>query len=66
MTYSEEGKTKFAAFVDHYNHRRDHESLNNLTPADVYSDAAQKILSKRDRIKRITIQDRRLQQLTAA
>lgn len=22
-------------FVDHYNHRRYHESLNNLTPADV-------------------------------
>jgi transposase InsO family protein len=37
MTYSGRGKTKFAAFVDHYNHRRDHDSLNNLTPADVYS-----------------------------
>ena len=24
------------AFVEHYNHRRCHESLNNLTPADVY------------------------------
>jgi transposase InsO family protein len=28
---------KIGAFVDHYNHRRYHESLNNLTPADVYS-----------------------------
>ncbi|GEC15394.1 hypothetical protein NWI01_12860 [Nitrobacter winogradskyi] len=25
-----------AAFVDHYDHRRYHESLSNLTPADIY------------------------------
>jgi putative transposase len=28
-----------AAFVEHYNHARYHESLDNLTPADVYSGA---------------------------
>ena len=27
---------KIDRFVDHYNHRRYHESLSNLTPADVY------------------------------
>jgi len=48
-------------FVDHYNHRRYHESLNNLTPADVYFGRGQTILLNRERIKRQTIEQRRLQ-----
>jgi putative transposase len=55
------------AFVEHYNHVRYHESLNNLTPADVYFGRAETILAERERIKRITIANRRLQhQLQAA
>jgi putative transposase len=50
-----------AAFVEHYNHARYHESLGNLTPADVYFGRGQAILSERERIKRQTIQQRRLQ-----
>jgi putative transposase len=51
----------------HYNHRRYHESLDNLTPADVYFGRRQTILLERERIKRATIQNRRLQhQLNAA
>jgi putative transposase len=43
------------------------ESLSNLTPADVYFGRAQTILLKRERIKRDTIRNRRLQhQLNAA
>jgi len=49
------------AFVEHYNHHRYHESLDNLTPADVYFGRAAGILSQRARIKRQTIQHRRLQ-----
>ena len=48
-------------FVDHYNHRRYHESLSNLTPANVYFGRGPTILLERERIKRNTIQKRRLQ-----
>ena len=49
------------AFVDHYNHQRYHESLSNVTPADVYFGRAQSIIKRRERIKRKTIETRRLQ-----
>jgi len=56
-----------AAFVAQYNHARHHESLANLTPADVYFGRAETILLERERIKRQTIANRRLQhQLHAA
>ena len=48
-----------ADFVDHYNHRRYHESLDNLTPADVYFGRGQRIIEMRKEIKRRTIQHRR-------
>jgi putative transposase len=49
------------AFVEHYNHIRYHESIDNLTPADVYFDRAETILAERRRIKLATIANRRLQ-----
>jgi putative transposase len=49
------------AFVEHYNHRRYHESLNNVTPADAYFGRAETIIKQRERIKRQTIEHRRLQ-----
>jgi len=54
------------AFVAHYNHRRYHESLGNLTPADVYFGRGQTILLKREKIKRQTIERRRLQHRKSA
>src|SRR5215210_8192786 len=60
-------QAKIDTFVDHYNHRRYHESLRNLTPADVYFGRGQTILLERERTKRATIQNRRLQhQMRAA
>ena len=49
------------AFIEHYNHHRYHESLSNVTPADAYFRRAKAILVERARIKRITIEHRRLQ-----
>jgi transposase-like protein len=59
--FSEDLKAQIEAFVDHYNHHRYHESINNLTPADVYFGRGQAILQQRERIKRKTIETRRLQ-----
>ena len=54
-----EGKS-IRAVVEHYNQRRYHESLQNLTPADVYFGRGEAILKQRERIKRATIETRRL------
>jgi len=48
------------AFVDHYNHQRYYESINNVTPADVYFGRDKAILQQRERIKRKTLETRRL------
>jgi putative transposase len=46
--------------VADYNERRYHESIDNLTPADVYFGRGQTIVLQRERIKRQTIAQRRL------
>src|SRR6266511_2050652 len=46
-------------FVSYYNNCRYHESLDNLTPADVYFGRGQAILERREKIKRKTIEQRR-------
>jgi len=52
---------KIDDFVAYFNHLRYHESIGNLTPADVYLGRGQTILLERERIKRDTIKTRRLQ-----
>ena len=49
------------AFIEHYNHQRYHESLDNVTPADAYFGRASAVLERRRQIKRKTIAHRRLQ-----
>ncbi len=53
-------EARVGALVERYNHHRYHESLNNLTPADVYFGRGEAILLERERIKRQTLARRRL------
>ncbi len=53
-------EAQIAAFVTYYNEQRYHESLGNLTPADVYFGRGEAILLERERIKRQTLEQRRL------
>jgi putative transposase len=62
----EELEREIAVFVGYYNHQRYHESLNNLTPADVYFGRAQEVLTRRQEIKQKTLEQRRLLHRQAA
>ncbi len=55
----EELKAAIEKFVNFYNYNRYHESLNNLTPADVYFGKGELILNERKRIKIKTLKNRR-------
>jgi len=53
-------ENQIAGFVDHYNNQRYHESLNNVTPADTYFGRHTAIIERREKIKKMTIDNRRL------
>jgi len=55
----EQLSSNIEAFVDYYNNRRYHESLDNLTPADVYFSRSEDILKTRRETKRRTIEIKR-------
>jgi len=53
-------ENQIEAFVDYYNNRRYHESIGNVTPADVYFGCDTAIIERRKKIKKRTMQKRRL------
>ncbi len=53
-------------WVQHYNHERYHESLDNVTPADVYHWLQEEILDHRAIIKSRTMNQRKVQNLRLA
>jgi len=54
---------EIAGFVEFYNHRRYHESLDNCTPADVYYGKQKEILTERQKIKQQTLKMRYAQNM---
>ena len=54
---------EIGGFIEYYNNRRLHESLQNVTPADVYHGRSQEILDRRKEIKQKTLALRRRQNL---
>jgi hypothetical protein len=52
-----------ARFVEDSNHRRYHESLQNVTAADMYEGRQAAILARRARIKQRTLQRRKRENL---
>jgi len=52
-------RAALGSFVDYYNNERYHESLENMTPADIYFGRVQQIKSYRHQIKMKTLKERR-------
>jgi putative transposase len=57
--FPRELEKQIGEFVHSYNYERYHESLNNLTPANIYAGQSINILNKRVEIKQKTLQSRR-------
>ena len=55
----EELEREIGRFVDYYNHERVHESLDNVTPADVYHGRHREIQTARQQLKDQTMRRRR-------
>jgi len=55
-----------ARFVDYYNYERLHEAIGNVTPDDMYHGRQREVLSRREKIKRLTFERRKKENLRNA
>ena len=53
-------ENQIGTFVGYYNNHRYHESIGNVTPSDAYFGRHTAIIKRREKIKKLTIQSRRL------
>jgi len=64
--YPWELEQAISKWVEHYNHDRYHESLDNVTPADVYEGKRNEILDQRAAVKYRTLTQRKIHNLQLA
>ncbi len=57
-TSPEELRRAIGEFIRFYNHRRYHEGIGNVAPADVYYGQREAILKRREEQKRVTLEER--------
>jgi hypothetical protein len=55
-----------ARFVAYYNYQRLHEAIGNITPDDMYHGRQHAITRRREKIKRLTLERRRKENLPNA
>ena len=60
------GVKRRARFVKYYNHERLHEAIGNVTPGNMVHGRQCAILSRREKIKRLTLERRKKENLRNA
>ncbi len=55
-----------ARFLDYYNCERLHEAIGTVTPDDMYHGRQREVLSRREKIKRLTFERRKKENLRNA
>jgi RNA-directed DNA polymerase len=58
-----EPERAIARFVEYYNHARLHEAIGNVTPGDMYHGRPRATFSRREKIKHLTLERRKKENL---